>query len=297
MRFRSLRKRSWTATVLAAALSACGGGSSDGGGTVSADTRSPTLVSTNPAQNATQVAGTTTVSTTWSEALATTATCAITPAIGGVDCRATVGSDGRTVSASNNGASLTFPAGATYSIRFTVRDAAGNGASATVTFSTAPTATAACPHSVLGDVWLNNRLGCLSVGQRFIDLSSGATGTKADTAYVVAELVVDSSFSNVLGPSVRRFFRHFLCVRNTPSNLQRTFLATDLSIAIGTSNQSALKPPGVGAVSLAIAAANEPSFVAMPCDPARHPVIVDYDTGRIESVNPATLAALTIYDM
>lgn len=295
MRFRRLR--SWMAAVLAAALTACGGGSSDGGGTDSADRQPPLLVSTSPAQNATQVAATATVSTSWSEALSPTAACVITPAISGVNCRATIGSDGRTVSASNDGASLTFPAGATYSVQFTVRDAAGNGASAAVTFTTAPIAAAACPHSVLGDVWLNNRLGCLSVGQRFVDLSSGATGTKADVAYVVSELVVDSSFTNVLGAGVSRFFRHFLCLRNAPSNLQRIYVATDLSIAIGTSNQSALKPPGVGAVTLAIAGGNQPSFVAMPCDPSRHPVIVDYETGRIESISPAALAALTIYDM
>lgn len=285
------------AVVGAGVLSACGGGSSDGTVTASSDTRPPTLVSTTPAQNATQVSSSVTVTSTWSKALAPAATCQITPALTGVVCRATVSGDGRTVSASNDGANLAFAAGATYSVQFSVRDQAGNPASSTVTFTTAPAAAASCPRATLDDVWINNRLGCLSAGQQFVDLSGRATGTKADIAYIVSQLVVDSAFYNVLGGNNRRYFSHFLCVRNVPSDVRRVSLAADLQIAIGVSNQSSLKPPGVGAVNLDISGGNQPSLLVTSCDPLRHPVIVNYDTGRIESVNPAALSALSIYSM
>ena len=39
-----------------------------------------------------------------------------------------------------------------------------------------------------------------------------------------------------------------------------------------------------------------PAQLVTPCDPAIHPVIVDFETGKIESLNPGALAQLKITD-
>ena len=154
--------------------------------------------------------------------------------------------------------------------------------------------------SQLADVWINNRLGCLVVGQRFIDIASSATGTRSDQAFVIRQLTLDASFNNVLGGNASRYFRYFLCVKNAPAGLtdglNRLSLATDLSVAIGTSNSSQRKPPQASAVTLEVAGGSGPGWVATSCDPAVHPVIVDFNTGLIQSVNPTALASLQVFD-
>jgi hypothetical protein len=156
---------------------------------------------------------------------------------------------------------------------------------------------ASCPRSQQSDIWINNRLGCLTVGQRLIDIAAGATGTKGDRAFVIQQLTMDSAFNNVLPGGRARHFRHFICVRNVPANLTPLSLATDLAVAIGTSNSSTTKPPQVSAVSLTVAGGNQAGWQSMPCDPALHPVIVDYDTRLIQSLNPGALGAIQIYDL
>jgi hypothetical protein len=152
----------------------------------------------------------------------------------------------------------------------------------------------------LEDAWINNRLGCLSVGQRLIDISRSATGSSSDTAFVIRQQTLDAGFNNVLSGTAARHFRHFLCVKNAPVGLTEGMnplsLATDLSVAIGTSNSSMRKPPQVSAVSLGVAGGNGPGWVKMTCDPAVHPVVVDFATGLVQSLNPSALAALQTFD-
>ena len=196
--------------------------------------------------------------------------------------------------------------------------ACGGGGSSAATPSPAPVAatpstpastpstggtpsTSDCPMTNAADAWINNRLGCLKVGQPFIDLASSATGTRSDIAFVIRQLNLDASFNNVLSNNAARYFRHFVCVRNAPAGLtdglNRLSLATDLSVSIGTSNGSQRKPPQIGAVTLEVAGGNGPGWTAMTCDPAVHPVIVDFDSKLIQSLNPVALAALQVFDL
>lgn len=158
-----------------------------------------------------------------------------------------------------------------------------------------------CPNQQASDAWVNNRLSCLRVGQRLIQGATTATGATADRAFVVQQQTLDASFNNALPGGARRHFQHFLCVRNAPAGLtdggNRLTLATDLAVAIGTSNSSTTKPPQVSAISLGLAGGNRPGWVDMPCDPRVHPVIVDFNSRLVESLNPGALAALQVYDI
>jgi hypothetical protein len=158
-----------------------------------------------------------------------------------------------------------------------------------------------CPRSALSDAWISNRLSCLVVGQRLIDIASSAAGARADLAFVVAQQTLDAGFNNALPNGATRYFRHFICVRQAPLGLtdagSRQSLATDLAVAIGTSNSSLLKPPQVSAISLTIAGGNGPGWVQMPCNPALHPVIVDFDSRLVHSLNPGALASLQVFDL
>lgn len=160
--------------------------------------------------------------------------------------------------------------------------------------------TSACAQATVNDAWINNRLGCLRVGQQLIDTASGATGIKADVAFIINEQVLDLAFSSVT-PGKTRYFKYFLCVRNAPASLdtsgKRLNLASDLAVAIGTANGSTTKPPGVSAISLTIAGGNQSGSAQMACNPSTHPVIVNYDTGKIESINVNALDVLETYDL
>lgn len=153
---------------------------------------------------------------------------------------------------------------------------------------------ATCPHAQPADVWLNNRLSCLAVGQRVIDTASGAAGAKADTAFVIRQRAYDASGADLLPGNKARHFKNFVCVRNAPANLNRQSLAADLEVVMGMFNAGL--PSGVRASTLANAGTTQVGFTAMPCDPALHPVIVNYDTGLVESANPPALANLEVYD-
>lgn len=154
-----------------------------------------------------------------------------------------------------------------------------------------------CPRAQLADAWINNRLACLSPGQTFVDLSRSATGTPVDRAFVIGQTTLDRDFRNVLPAGASRHFQHFVCVRGAPGNVRGQSVATDLAVAIGTSNSSATKPPQVSAISLDVAGGDRPGWVDRACDPALHPVIVNFQTGRIESVNAAALSQLQVYDL
>lgn len=155
-----------------------------------------------------------------------------------------------------------------------------------------------CPSSKVSDIWLNNRLDCLRAGQKFIG-TSGASGEKADRAYIFGQQVLDPSFNNVLGANVSRYFKHVLCVRNAPANLAPLILAGDLGTALGLNvlvTGGKYLPSGVSGSTFQYGGIPDSNALQTPCDPSRHPVIVDYDSGRIQSVNAAALAQLQIFD-
>ena len=152
-----------------------------------------------------------------------------------------------------------------------------------------------CPVAAQSDVWANVRLGCLQPGQNVISISANATGTPMDTAYIINEAAYDNSFTNI-NNGKNRYFQYFLCVRNAPSNISRLSLGTDLTVAIGLGNFGRALPSGIATAAFTISGGDRPGFVAVTCDPAIHPVIVDYATGKVESVNAEALANLTIYD-
>jgi hypothetical protein len=157
-----------------------------------------------------------------------------------------------------------------------------------------------CPKAVTADIWLDRRLECLTAGDVFIDISSFAsTGAITDRAFVISEQVLDSSYSNLIAPGKSRYFKHFVCVKNAPLELTgtsgRLSLASDLNLQMGLGSPSQ-RPAGIGAASLGSSGGNQAGFVEMACDPARHPLIVDFATKKIVSVNQPAVAFLEIYD-
>lgn len=155
-----------------------------------------------------------------------------------------------------------------------------------------------CPHSTADDIWFHKRLSCLAAGQKFIK-SAAVSGDKADRAYVFGQQALNSQLNNVLGANKLRYFQHALCVRNAPANVAATSLADDLTVAMGLNtlaSGSAFYPPGVAGSTFSYGGVAGPNTVITPCDPAVHPVIVDYATGRIESVNTSALSRLVVTD-
>ena len=155
----------------------------------------------------------------------------------------------------------------------------------------------ACPSVSLNDAWLDKRVGCLVVGQSVIDIAASATGTTSSYSFVVRQRVLDSSFTNVLGADRGRFFSRILCVRNAPSGLTDSFnrlsLATDLVVAI----RAAGSFPSGYSTFMTIEGGNQAGFVQEECDPTRHPIIIDFSTRQIESINSAAIASVSIYDL
>lgn len=158
-----------------------------------------------------------------------------------------------------------------------------------------------CPTAAVAEVWLNNRLGCLVAGQPFVNYGKqSTTGTKADRAYLLNQTAYDSSrsASNLLAGNAARHYKYFLCIRNAPESLASVYVASDLDVAIGFGGvlRRQYLPPGVGGSTTTIGGVTD-SIVQASCNPALHPVIVDFDTGKIESVNSAALTNLQVYDL
>ncbi len=161
---------------------------------------------------------------------------------------------------------------------------------------TGPGSPSTCPHALPSDVWINNRLGCLVAGQRFLADAVAATGMKADTAYVIQERPLDGQLNSLLFRERQRNFQYFLCVKGAPQTSGAYFEkpAADLQQVMGLIPlpwNTKFLPPGIHVGALMTG-----PFVKTTCDPKLHPVIVNYDTGRIESVNPTALSALTVFD-
>ena len=163
-----------------------------------------------------------------------------------------------------------------------------------------------CPSSTINEAWLNNRLSCLTVGQVLLKNTYTtypvATGITVDLAITINEKVYDSSFNNILGSDKKRIFSRFVCIKNAPNvsqypNWVSQGIPFDLSDAVGGGNFSNSKPPGVSGMYFGSTGnGNEVPAMVETCDATKHPLILDYTTKRIVSINPVALQALNIYD-
>lgn len=164
-----------------------------------------------------------------------------------------------------------------------------------------------CPNNTLDDVWLNNRLSCLSVGQLLFKDGYYATypiqtDTTSDLAITINEQAYGSGFTNILGSNVSRYFKYFLCIKNAPEissnggNWFRSGVPSDLSDAVGGGNFSTSRPPGIAAMYFGSTGGKELSSLRTTCDSSKHPLIVDYLTKKIVSINPVALQSMEIYD-
>ncbi len=157
----------------------------------------------------------------------------------------------------------------------------------------------ACPKSSLADTWLDKRLPCLAAGQQFIRNSAGATGAAADRAYIFGQQVLDTSLINVLGANKLRYFKYAVCVKGAPETGAPVTLAVDLEVALGLNvlaNGTGFYPPGVAVSTFQYGGIADENTLQITCKPTLHPIIVNYASGRIESVNATALAAVQIFD-
>lgn len=157
----------------------------------------------------------------------------------------------------------------------------------------------ACPKSSLGDIWLDKRLPCLAAGQKLIRNSGGASGAAADRAYIFGQQVLDTSLTNVLGANKLRYFKYAVCVKGAPETLTPVALAVDLEVALGLNvlaNGTGFYPPGVGGSTFQYGGIADANTLQVECNPATHPIIVSYASGRIEIINTTALAAVQIFD-
>ncbi|OQS10099.1 hypothetical protein B0T37_10660 [Chromobacterium violaceum] len=148
-----------------------------------------------------------------------------------------------------------------------------------------------CESKTVDDLWMDHRLGCLKVGQQFvISSASGAGQSVQGKAFTINQKLTTSDWVALNGKV--RYFQHFLCIRNMPSGVAGWQIAGDIGQAT-KSTGSIFKVPGIVHSSTAQSGGIEVG----PCDPAKHPVIVDYNTGKIESVNPEALKAINVYEL
>ena len=154
-----------------------------------------------------------------------------------------------------------------------------------------------CKSSQQSDVWINNRLGCAAVGQQYVAESKNATGTRVDRAFGVAQISYDDQ-GGALNSGKTRYFNYFVCVIGVPDQVVPADIAGDLQFLLALAYTSHYLPPGISLTALAVggSGATGVPYVDQPCDPMRNPVIVDYASGLVQSINPSGLANLTIYD-
>lgn len=154
-----------------------------------------------------------------------------------------------------------------------------------------------CPTGGPDDVWANVRLDCFTEGQTFIDISADASGEPADTAYIVNEQAFDSSFTAINGGK-KRYFEYILCVKGAPSGITTLSLASDFAVANGLGNFGWALPDGIATATTSISGNSKsgPYMLKTECDPSVHPVIVDFASRKIESINKDALAELKVTD-
>lgn len=173
----------------------------------------------------------------------------------------------------------------------TVHTSKGDDANGADTKSIPP----GCPTAGPDDVWVDARLDCFTEGQTFIDISKDATGEPADTAYIIVEHALDDSFTNI-NDGKNRYFEYMLCVKGAPSGITTLSLASDFAVANGLGNFGWALPDGIATATMSISGNNNtgPYQVHTPCDPTQHPVIVDFASGKVESLNKDALANLKV---
>lgn len=203
-----------------------------------------------------------------------------------------------------------IPAGSSASDTLTVRSLSGASTATlviTITNNSSGSNNATgCPQRTVNDAWLNNRLSCLTAGQVLLTNTwttyPTTSGTTVNLAITINEKVNDNNFNNILGTDKKRIFRRFICIKNAPNvsqypNWVSQGVPNDLSDAVGGGNSSNSKPPGVsGMYFSATGNGNEDPAIEETCDATKHPLILDYSTKRIVSINPTALQTLTIYD-
>lgn len=164
---------------------------------------------------------------------------------------------------------------------------------------------AGCPTAKPSDVWMDQRLGCMTVGtQIFLDNYRGyATSTTVfgDRSFPLGQIALDKSFNNILSSASypTRYWANFLCVKDGPrignGNGYSVGIAADVLVAMGLGAFSPRTPAGIGATTISLSGGGKAGSVDIACDPAIHPLIVDFNTGKIVSINPAALASLNVY--
>ena len=154
-----------------------------------------------------------------------------------------------------------------------------------------------CPSTSLADAWLDKRISCLAVGQSIIDLSASASGDPTSYSFVIEQKTYDSGFNNVLGFEKGRFFSRIVCVKNAPSGLinsnNRLSLATDLVVAV---RNSGTFPKGYS-IFMSNNGGNQLGAVEEACNDSKHPIVINFTTKKIESINLNALAFVSIYDL
>jgi len=156
------------------------------------------------------------------------------------------------------------------------------------------------PITSTSDAWLPSRLSCFTPGQKVLSYTAQVAGPSSDAPIIVTETVFDAGFYNVLSGNKARYYKYFACLKNVPdgalgSSTSRLDVATDIAITVRTSNGNT-KGNQIGAITIGVLGGNQTGSAAQTCDGAKHPLIIDYPTGKVLSVNPQALNAIETYD-
>jgi len=177
---------------------------------------------------------------------------------------------------------------------------ATTGTTQTGSSSAGSTSTGCAPITNTSDAWLPSRLSCFTPGQKILSNTSQVAGPSRDAAIIVTETVFDAGFYNVLPGNKSRYYKYFACLKNVPdgalsTSTARLDVAGDIAITVRTSNGST-KGNQIGAITIGVLGGNQTGSAALTCDGSKHPLIIDYPTGKVLSVNPQALNAIETYD-
>lgn len=186
---------------------------------------------------------------------------------------------------------------------------AQDNTSSTTTTNTAPEASKkTCKNDTLDDVWMNNRLGCVAINQKLLSnaITDGFDSDKTlvDTAIMPSQGVYNAAFNNIIGTDGGRYFQRLICITNTPKDYfnfsaKRLTLATDLAVGFGLGNFVKIKGVSTSPISVKGFYSKADKATVLPaveetCSAAKHPIIVDFQTGRITVINDDALSKLII---
>jgi hypothetical protein len=161
-----------------------------------------------------------------------------------------------------------------------------------------PTPTKACPTANIDDIWIDKRLSCLKVGDQFMSFGYIQSNEKAtDRVFIISERAYNGDWISINNGKARRF-KHFICLRNAPLAITESgtmlTVSSEMAENLGTANGSPYLPNGIRAATLAVLGGTPSNGMEIPCDPNLHPIIVDYQKNRIESINPNAISSLEI---